>query len=352
MEIEVQPFDPVMATREEWSRFHTLRRLRHEETDPGDPLIGDAAFEALLKRPDPMGESFRFTVVEAGKPEPLIGWFEFEIFKEDSPSYKGNEHLARVAMALLPQYRRQGIGRVLLAKAVELAKEHGKSSLVEFSAEADGKAFARALGAKIALESLENRLPLDQVDWGMVEAWAEEGPDRSPETTLTWHRNRIEDTILEDYCRFYTEVANQAPIGDLDFEGMVFDPETFRDREARNADIGGTWITAVTTEADGDISGMTEMTHQPDRKTFIQQGLTGVKEKYRGRGLGKWLKAAMLLRVRKEFPQVKVISTGNATMNEAMLSINRRLGFRRHKEVEAFQISLETVEQYLENRGA
>ncbi len=133
---------------------------------------------------------------------------------------------------------------------------------------------------------------------------------------------------------------------------MVFDPETFRDREARNADIGGTWITAVTTEADGDISGMTEMTHQPDRKTFIQQGLTGVKEKYRGRGLGKWLKAAMLLRVRKEFPQVKVISTGNATMNEAMLSINRRLGFRRHKEVEAFQISLETVEQYLENRGA
>ncbi|MEE9601209.1 MAG: N-acetyltransferase, partial [Thermoplasmata archaeon] len=63
--------------------------------------------------------------------------------------------------------------------------------------------------------------------------------------------------------------------------------------------------------------------------------------------LGKWLKAAMLLRVREKFPQIQVVVTDNATSNAAMLSINERLGFRPHKEGVWAQITLEALEDYL-----
>ncbi|MEN8151804.1 MAG: GNAT family N-acetyltransferase, partial [Planctomycetota bacterium] len=86
----------------------------------------------------------------------------------------------------------------------------------------------------------------------------------------------------------------------------------------------------------------------PDEKTMIHQFITGVRPPYRGRGLGKWLKAANLLRVRREFPQVTVVLTDNATTNEAMLSINKRLGFEKYREEENFQITLEGLRAYLD----
>ncbi len=72
-----------------------------------------------------------------------------------------------------------------------------------------------------------------------------------------------------------------------------------------------------------------------------------MKGVYRGRGLGKWSKAAMLLRVRKELPQVKTVITGNATTNATMVSINKRLGFKPHWEGIVAQIALEDLEAYL-----
>ncbi|MFQ6012262.1 MAG: GNAT family N-acetyltransferase [Thermoplasmata archaeon] len=347
MKIEIVAFGPETASREEWARYHAYRRRRHGETDPEDPIIDDPSLEALWKRAGPQFVTSRFVVVKAGEPGTQIGHIEFNVFREGTPSYEGNEHLAQANLALLRPYRRQGHGRELLAKVAQLANAHGKSRLIGSSDEEDGKAFARALGAEIALEGVENRLQLEAVDWEMVEAWAAEGPTRSPGSTIHWFTNHIDDALLQAYCTFYTEVFNQQPFGLLDVKDLVFDSETFRDREARVADVGGSWMTGMTTEGGGDISGMTEMFYLPDRKTMIGQGLTGVKEGCRGRGLGKWLKAAMLLRVRDEFPQVRVVQTGNATTNEAMLSINRRLGFERYREGENLQIPLEALEEYL-----
>jgi GNAT superfamily N-acetyltransferase len=347
MKVDIVPFDTETASREEWARCHAYRRLRHAETDPADPIMDDASLEALWKRPNPMLEDFRFAVLDPGKPEAQIGHIEFSVFREDGPSYAGNKHVAQADIALLEPHRRSGLGKELLRKVTDLAEEHGKSRLIGSSDEEDGKAFARALGAEIALEGLENRLDLTRVQWNMVEGWAEEGPERSPASTIHWYTNHIDDAVLEDYCKFYTEVFNQQPFGQLDVKDLVFDPESFRDREARVADVGGSWITALTTEEDGEISGMTEMFYLPDRETMIGQGLTGVKEAYRARGLGKWLKATMLLRVRDQLPQVDVVQTGNATENEAMLSINRRLGFEKYKESENFQTTLEALQKYL-----
>ncbi len=180
-----------------------------------------------------------------------------------------------------------------------------------------------------------------------MKQWAAEGPKRSPDSELRWCKDHVDEDILEDYSRIYTETINQQPFEDLDVNELTFTPEVLRDRESRIVDAGGTGYTAISLEANGAISGLTEMYYLPDRETIINQGMTGVKEEYRGRGLGKWLKAAMLLRVREELPQVKVVSTGNAASNEAMLSINRRLGFKIHKEIVAAQMKLEDLEAYL-----
>ena len=72
----------------------------------------------------------------------------------------------------------------------------------------------------------------------------------------------------------------------------------------------------------------------------VTQLLTGVRAQYRGRGLGKLLKALMLLHVRAAYPEVKYISTGNADSNAPMLAINRKLGFRKHRQVKIYKLKI------------
>lgn len=64
--------------------------------------------------------------------------------------------------------------------------------------------------------------------------------------------------------------------------------------------------------------------------------------------LGKWLKGAALLRARSEFPTVTTVVTWNATSNEPMLDINRRLGFKTYREIYQFQVELQKLKKYLE----
>ena len=63
---------------------------------------------------------------------------------------------------------------------------------------------------------------------------------------------------------------------------------------------------AMVTEKNGDISGLTDVVYTPSKAPLMDQWLTGVAENYRGRGIGKWVKSTMLLKIREEFPDIKI----------------------------------------------
>ncbi len=345
--IKVVRFDPKRATREEWTRFHRFRRERCKETDPDDPVLADATIEARRRQPDTDWEQLEFAVLDVDRPTEWIGRLFFEFAQPERPAFDENKHILWIWIELEPAYRRQGIGRILLAQAARYAREHEKLLVMSYAEEASGLAFWKAVGAQDAQHDRQSRLVLEEVDWAMVEKWFAEGPDRSPTSILRWHMNRIDDEDLEEWCRAFTEVWNMMPRDNLDLGDETFTPERRRNDEEVLAKVGATALTALTQEEDGVISGLTEMGYFPEEDWMIHQWMTGVRRSYRGRGLGKWLKAAMLLRVREELPQVRVVITGNAFSNAPMLSINERLGFKLYREGMEVQISLARLEAYL-----
>ncbi len=80
------------------------------------------------------------------------------------------------------------------------------------------------------------------------------------------------------------------------------------------------------------------------------QGDTGVYPKHRERGLGRWLKAAMALRLLAERPGVDRIVTENAESNEAMLKINVDMGFRPRQNWGGWQIPRDRARASLSSR--
>ncbi len=79
----------------------------------------------------------------------------------------------------------------------------------------------------------------------------------------------------------------------------------------------------------------------------IMQLLTGVKKEYRGRGVGKWLKADMLLYIRDNFSETKYIQTDNAISNAPMISINDRMGFKLNIAQTMYKFDLAKLDRKL-----
>ncbi len=347
---DIKIIDQMSASKEKWASIHNFRRNIMSEISPGDPVQDDASYEEWVKLDFDQAEIQSCAVTLKEDPSEIIAWLRMGVLKKTSPSYDGNKHILRLrGPSVLRKHRRKGIGLAIAKLIHGFAVEKEKRIIIGGTVDEGGRAFNRLIGGVEALEMRDSRLNMDDVDWNMVEKWEQEGAERSPDTALEFCTS-IPEGLLENYCKKYTEVMNQMPLDELDVGDQIFTPELWRKLEETSTKTGETWLTAMLREKNGDISGLSDVIYHPSKAPLLSQQLTGVDQNYRGQGKGKWVKAAMLLKVRKEFPDIKSVFTGNATSNAPMLSINERMGFKLYREMFSLQVETEKLGKYLESK--
>ena len=178
----------------------------------------------------------------------------------------------------------------------------------------------------------------------MLERWNAEGAQRSPKTRLEIYEGGPPEEQWEDFAPQFTAMWNTMPLEDLDLGDIIITPERLRDWAERRQLTGEVLYTVLTREPDGTMSGVTEISWAPYRPTMLHQEFTGVQPNARGRGLGKWIKAAMLLHLRKMYPDLEWVVTGNARSNGPMLKINRTMGFKPYRTQVEYQMTRAELE--------
>jgi len=338
---EIKQFLPLEASAQEWGKFHEYRHLRHAEERPDDPITPDDIVEKRMKRENPFYDSRYFGHWESGE---IVSLLETTAVRPAAPDYANNKHIFWANAAVLAPHRRVGIGKGWVETVLGLASQFDASTISSWTEEDDGHAFLKWLGATEKLVESENRLDFTKIDWGMVEKWISDGPAQSPGTKLEFFESSLPDEVLEQYSPVYTRILNTIPKDEATFGDDIVTPETFKFYRSRREDLGHHHHTYITREPDGAISGMTEMMFQPEKPHYVYQDLTGVIPEYRGRGLGKWLKAAMLDYVRQTLPDTHWVITGNANSNGPMLAINHALGFKAYRGQSNYEIDVKTLE--------
>jgi mycothiol synthase len=261
----------------------------------------------------------------------------------------GFRHVAQVSLGVLPGHRRAGTGRVLLGGVLEAARRLDRSLLMGTTRETvpAGEAFARRIGAEVGIVQTESRLDLRAVDRDLIRSWMETGPDRAPGYHLELIKGTTPDHLMRGVIAAL-QVMNTAPLDDLQIGDLTFTPELRKQEEQAIAAMGlERWAYYAVKDATGDFVGLTDIMVNPAMPERVYVGHTGVEPDHRGRALGKWLKAAMTQRILDELPAVQRMVTGNAASNDAMLSINRQLGFQATATTKTWQISIEHARVYL-----
>ena len=333
-------FVPERASPQEWRRYHVFRRRSHEEWRPDEPVQPDDVAQALLCMPSTQTWEHRWQVTLDGE---MVSELGAEAVRPESPEYETNRHLLWSWAWVLEPSRRRGLGRAWVPKVLELMDQHGCTVLSMAAELESGHAFMRWLGAEPRMREQQSRLDLRRVNWEMVERWVREGEAASPSSRMELYSRRMPAGMLEEYCRIRSELLNTMPFEDLDHGVIVQTVEHQREWYDRMDVSGSAHHVCLIREPDGSVSGMTDVAQHPYEPDFVRQDFTGVHPQARGRGLGKWLKAAMLLYIRGAHPGAITVTTENAGSNAPMLAINHALGFKLSREITFYQVSRERL---------
>ena len=339
--------EPTERSRDDWRRHHAYRRAFHLEAHPDDPYTPDDLAEAreLKGHPFNIVESYEVTDGEA-----VVAGGTFVAAKPGAPAYESNKDFLHGWVGVLGSHRRRGIGRAFLHLYVDFARRHEGRVLSIWAEEESGHALAKRFGFNKTFEGHDNRLDLKGVDWAMVERWAADGPRRSPERRLELIEGRIPDDLLDQYCREVTELENLIPYEDHDHGDDIRTPERVRHFWEVSELAGDEIHTALVREPDGRITGVSELIVSGAHPEHTWQELTAVHPSVQGNGIGRWLKAAMLLHVRESHPERRWVLTGNAGSNAPMLKINHELGFRLHRAHAGYQVTADRLAEVLAER--
>jgi mycothiol synthase len=344
---DVWLLDPEQATEDEFAQLNAFdNRMRAEELRDDPPLTLQQTIRGRRGLPQYVQRQ-EWVVRSPGESEVVATGY---IAYNETPE---NRHVADFWVGVLPEMRRRGIATGLLRRVAEAAQRASRTSLVTYATSSvpAGDAFCRAVGASMVYSNFQSQLQVEDVDPGLIGQWQERGAGLSDEFELGRLEGRYPDSEIEAISRLHG-VMNTAPRGELDLEDAAPTPEQLRQTEESLAKRGmERWTIYVRHRKSGDFAGFTEVLWSGEQPSLLHQDNTGVFPEYRNRGLGRWLKAAMIERVIRERPEVRFVRTGNAQSNAPMLRINEELGFKPYLASFRWQVSLDRVLHYLSTRA-
>ena len=346
MPVDIKVWDYKNATDDEVAAFNRCSNQVRAERLPDDPPVPvEQTAQGLKHFPEHIEMTLWAGWVEERVRMAAYGYIQY--------SFEDNLHMAQFWISLLPEFRRQGLGREFLSRIAQVAREQNRRLLITDTTDRipAGEAFMLRIGAEKGLETHTNQLVIAELDWDLIREWQERAKERGTGFELGQWEGRYPEEALETIVDLHS-LINQQPFGDLEVEDFTFSAETIRQTEdslfARGYER---WTCFVRERKTGRLAGYTEVLWNPHQPEMISQGMTGVFPEFRNRGLGRWLKAAMLDRILAERPQAKFVRTGNADMNAPMLKINNELGFKPYIAEAVWQVETEKVEEYLSRRA-
>lgn len=260
-----------------------------------------------------------------------------------------NRDLAYLSVAVVPGARRRGVGTALLSEASTWARENGRHIHQAFAwerlvapgpttisaAEGDGcvdpsaPAPAFLLNSGFKLSQVETISSLTLQPQPTLDAMAGEARDGLPQRyeLVQW----LGDTPpehLSAIASLMVTMSTDVPTGDAVLERELYDEDRVRAFDRQRREGGFEQLVTVARErSSGELVGFTRILHDATRPEIGDQWETLVVGAHRGHGLGWAMKTASHAALRRRWPALSRIFTGNASENSWMLDINRRLGF-------------------------
>lgn len=337
MAIQTERIDPSTAPDSLLAELGRLYDVLDAEDLPGDP-------------PTPVEKRMADWRISFAR-YPINRWIlrvDGEIVATAVTQYDVEENLTNGMgrIAVHPDRRGRGYARLLAQPVFDHLEQGGRTRFETWiKRDAPAEKLAEKVGLRSVLSERRSRLIVAEVDMDLMRAWIDRASERARDYELIYMRAPFPEESLQKVCDMMF-IMNSAPLEEYEMEEEHIAPETWRDIEASVLQ-GQNQIHNFTAvhKPTGDFVGYTQIKTQGLQPDLAWQWDTGVHPDHRNKGLGRWLKAAMLERIVAQHPELERIDTENAGSNEPMLNINFAMGFKPIHDANAWQGELATVRE-------
>lgn len=223
-----------------------------------------------------------------------------------------------VEIAVADGFRRRGVGKALL-RALRMALRGVAATMRTETYSEDGVRFALSEGMSVGVRESRQVTVLPS-------AHAHGAVPRGFEVR-SWAGN-CPDDLVEDWALLRMRMSEAVPVGELSRIVHAADVEAVRVNERRMQEQGYVLVRSMATR-DGAGVGYTEMFLSQFDPEIVHQDDTFVEHRFRGKGVGRALKAENLRRLMSlpRAAESRLLQTYTAVTNEPMLALNRSVGF-------------------------
>jgi mycothiol synthase len=331
MTCDITPFSPARASRVELEECHDVLQEILREDFPGRPVPSCAAYAEQLRMPAWLLGPQRFWVARAGGR--IVGTATLTLPDRE------NDGLTILFVRVLRRWRRRGIGTALLRATLPASRAAGRGLVTGqgLRSGAAGETWAAALEFTKVQEFVLQTLIVPDVDPGL---W--DGPAPAGFRIERWAGSAPEPLVAA-YARARTAITD-APAGSA-FRFADWTVERVRQHEADIQGLGDEqWVVAAVEEETGVMAGLTEVVLSPAMPEIVHQMETAVLPGFRGRGLGRFIKAGMMRWMVAERPEVEAVLTNTAADNEHMIRVNHQVGYVTNVPVVDVEADLHRLE--------
>ncbi|MCB9230632.1 MAG: GNAT family N-acetyltransferase [Bacteroidia bacterium] len=322
--IEIRDLSP-----EQWEKYHLLA-----SSGRAGPIVSS--------HPPLAAELETFKVRRVRTLYPLQGQ-ECLLFREDQPEAWLRWNLVCGRMSFSPGgagIQDREIQEEFARKMQEIMAENLQPYAWLEADSATLQSLAQAAGGAVSEQLVYLELDLNLTNWSAIESWVSQIPLQNPGFYLELHLDRPE-SILTEYISLYNQLSLDRPRTDL-----VGPPYASWNRSELtrlrlvNQEIGRATLTLLLFNPDREAVGLTDLNLDSAQPERAYQGMTGILPAYRGRGLGRWMKAAALQKLHELFPKVRFIDGDTHQLNQPMLKMNHEMGYHAVRQGIEFRLNL------------
>lgn len=228
-----------------------------------------------------------------------------------------------------PEHRGKGYARELAGPMFDALEDAGRKRFDTWvKLDHPAADLCESVGLKAVYTDRRSRLVTADLDHDLMRSWIERAQERASDYELCYYLSPVPDDVIDEMCRM-AEIMNTAPREDYEADDEVATPALWREYEqmaaTKKTKLHNLVAVYVPT---GEFAGYTQINTQDLQPDLAWQFDTGVHPDHRNKGLGRWLKAALIERIVEEFPEITRVDTENADSNEPMLNINVAMGFK------------------------
>jgi mycothiol synthase len=315
VDVEIAAFDPDRARGEDLTEFYETARSVYLADFPDRPFSPYDSFVSQLRMPT--SHNGRRRVWVARRQGHVVGTATAEF-----PESENRQH-AITAVKVRPELRRHGIGTGLLEAILPDLRAAGRSTVTGVALRSGGDGETWALGAGFAKVE-EIALQILNVEDAAPDLWHVSAPAGFRAQAWT---GGAPATLIEG-CAGALQAMTDAPTEESTLMVPEWTVGRVRAMETEVLGRGCELRTVVAVHEDsGTVAALTNMETRPMRPDVGLQLYTTVLPGFRGRGLGRFVKATMMRALLAEKPRIRQVMTNSDLGNTYMIRVNKQLGY-------------------------